>query len=226
MEYNEYKNTGEYVAASVKAIEDFLIEKLKGKKVVRMALSVGSSPVPVYEALAKSKRIPWSRVTLFLVDERYVPLNSKDSNYGMIKKVLVDTVKNMRKFYHYNTRDPIETIVDQYQKTLQQFENPLFDLVILGLGADGHTASLFPGSSALHEKNRLVLHTTSSETNTFDRMSLTFPAILNSGKIIFLIQGSGKKPTLDRWLSGEASVDEIPATAILKHPDVEVFYKN
>ncbi len=226
MKYHEFKNTGEYVEASVKAIEDFLAERLKGQKIVRVALSGGSSPVPVYEALAKSKRIPWSRVALFLVDERYVPLNSKDSNYGMIKKALADRVKNLRKFYHYNTRNPIETIVDQYQKTLEQFESPLFDLVLLGLGSDVHTASLFPGSPALHEKNRLVLHTTSPETNTFDRMSLTFPAIMNSGKIIFLIQGSEKKQVVDRLVDGGASADELPASAILEHEDVEIFYEN
>ena len=159
---------------------------------------------------------------MFLVDERYVPLNSADSNYRMINDNLAGIVKNLRRFYHYNTRDSISTIVDQYQKTLEQFESPLFDLVVLGLGADGHTASLFPNSPALDENSRLVVQTQSPDG--MDRMSLTFPAIMDSEKIIFLIRGSEKEKVFERFVGKKASVDEIPAIRILEHQDVEVFY--
>ncbi len=221
--YN-FQNTDEFVKKSAEAIETFILENLKEKKVVRVALSGGSSPIPVYQALSKSK-IPWNRVALFLVDERYVPLNSKESNYGMIKENLADHVKNLRKFYHYNTRDSIQTIVDQYQKMLQQFKSPIFDLVILGLGKDGHTASLFPNDPALHEKNRLAAHTINPDQGQ-DRMTLTFPAILDSQKIIFLIQGKNKNQIIDRWLNKEALMDELPAKKILEHSDVEIFFLN
>lgn len=222
--FHVFKKTDEYVKSAVEAIESFVLEKLEDQKVVRIALSGGSSPVLVYEALTKS-RIPWSRVCLFLVDERYVPPNSNDSNAKMIQEVIVNKVSNLRKFYQYNTRKPIATIVDQYQKTLEdQKGSPLFDLVILGLGSDGHTASLFPNIDELHEDRRLVVHTQSPDVNTQDRLSLAFPAVLGSSKIIFLIRGADKKKMVDRWLSGKESIDEIPATKILEHENVEGFY--
>lgn len=217
-----FNNLDEFIDKSVSEIEAFVTEQLKDQKIVRIALSGGKSPIPVYIKLTESKNIPWSRVTLFLVDERYVPLNSEDSNFRMINENLASNVKNLRKFYHYNTRDPITTIVDQYQKALDQFESPLFDLIILGLGADGHTASLFPNSPALHEKNRLVVHTQSADG--MDRMSLTFPAILDCKKIIFLIQGADKKDIVDKWSAQKATADELPAIRIFEHPNVEAFY--
>lgn len=224
MEYHIFPNKTDYIIKAAETIESFLMHALNEKPILRIALSGGKGPLPIYKLLSKSKRIPWSRITFFLADERYVPLNSKDSNYKMIREVLADQVKNLRRFYHYNTRDPIPTIVDQYQKMLQQFEPPLFDLVLLGVGTDGHTASLFPHESALHENTRLVMHTVSPDPNTRDRLSLTFPAILDSQKIIFLIQGADKKEILNRWLHEKNSIDDLPAQKILEHPDVEIFY--
>ena len=222
MDLYTFESLNEFVKKSVETIEVFIAEQLENQKVVRIALSGGKNPIPVYKRLAESQKIPWSRVALFLADERYVPLNSEDSNFRMINENLADKVKNLRRFYHYNTRDSISTITDQYQKTLEQFESPLFDLVILGLGADGHTASLFPNSPALNEKSRLVVHTQSADG--MDRMSLTFPAILDSKKIIFLIQGKNKKVVVGKWSEKKATADELPAIRILEHPDVEAFY--
>ncbi len=224
MKLHEFNNTSDYIKNAVDSIESFINQKLENQKIFRLALSGGSSPIPVYKALTKSS-IPWSRVCLFLVDERYVPPKSNDSNAKMIQELIVDQVSNLRRFYQYNTRKPIAIIVDQYQKTLQdQKKSPLFDLVILGLGGDGHTASLFPQIDELHENRRLVAHTKSPDVNTQDRLSLTFPAILNTSKIIFLIRGANKQLMVERWLSGNHSIDEIPATKILEHENVEIFY--
>jgi 6-phosphogluconolactonase len=219
-----FKSEPDYATEAAQAIEDYLIDLLKSQRTVKLALSGGKGPIPVYKKLVENDRIPWSRVIIFLADERYAPLNSEDSNYHLISTLIEEKVKNLRKFYSYNTKEPLETIVHWYDQTLKLQESPLFDLVILGLGADGHTASLFPGCGALHEKKRLVAHTRPLDLNGLDRMSLTFPALLDSQKIIFLIRGAAKSEVVDRWLSGEATIDEIPATGVLGHKDIEVFY--
>ncbi len=214
----------EFVHAAQNCIESFVKEQCRHKRILRVAVSGGESPIPVYEALAHSKSVPWSRIQLYLVDERMVPLNSDESNYKMIQNHLVEPAGNARKFYHYNTREPITKLMAQYQAMLELFEPPLFDLVILGLGTDGHTASLFSHSPALHESRRLVMHTVRPGAEPQDRLTLTFPAILSSEKIVFLIQGKNKAQVVDRWLTGSASVDDLPAKGILAHPNVDVFY--
>lgn len=222
-----YKTTdpSAFQSHAATSISAFLNSVLAEKSLANVALSGGKSPVPVYQALALSP-VAWSRVNLFLADERYAPLNSEESNHRMVQENLVNRVKQVKNFYHYNTRKPIKGIVSQYQALLEARERPLFDLVVLGLGEDGHTASLFPHGSALHEKNRLVMHTQKPDSvHPQDRMTLTFPAILSSRKIIFLIQGKSKSAVLDRWLNASPPpTDELPATGILAHPDVEIFY--
>lgn len=220
-----YSDVNDFAGESAEVIENFIKQELRDKKIVRVALSGGKSPVAVYRKLSENKKIPWSRVTIFMVDERYVPLNSKDSNYLMINENLAEQVSNLRRFYHYNTRDQISIIVDQYEKMLKaQDGSPLFDLVILGMGADGHTASLFPGDSTLHEKNRLVMNTQKPDQNFQERMTLTFPAILDSKKIIFLISGKDKQRKVDELINGNQTIDELPAKGVMGHDDVEVFY--
>ena len=221
---HKFTEGADYADTAAQAIENFVIERLSTQRTVKIALSGGKGPIPVYRKLVENNRIPWSRVALFLADERYAPLNSEDSNFHLVSTMIADKVKNLRKFYSYNTKEPIETIVHWYDQMLQQQDRPLFDLVVLGLGADGHTASLFPGCGALQEKRRLVAQTRPLDLNGLDRMSLTFPAILDSRKIIFLIRGAEKSEVVDQWLSGHSTVDELPATGVLGHSDIEVFY--
>jgi 6-phosphogluconolactonase len=223
-EIHIYKNSEEFAEEASQRISSFIKEELKEKGTVRVALCGGKDPVPVYRKLVDNKSFPWGRTYLFLTDERYVPLNSNDSNYGMINENVVEKVPSVRRFYHYNTRDQIVTIVDQYEKTLRAQEgSPLFDLVILNLGADGSSASLFPFDSVLHEERRLVAHTQNLDQNAQDRMTLTFPALMDSKKIIFLVQGKDKQKIINDLMNGNQSVDQLPAKKILGHEDVEIF---
>lgn len=224
LKVNKFEDQVEFNEAVVRAVENFVTERLKGRRTVTLALSGDSDLVPLYRLLSENRQIPWSRVILFLADERYAPLNSKESSFHRISEALVDRVKNLRKFYSYNTKEPLETLVHWYDQTLRLQERPLFDLVILGLGGDGSIAGLFPSDNALHEKRRLVAQTRSLNQNGFESMSLTFPAILDSQKIIVAARGQEKSKVLDRWLSEKATVDELPAVGVLGHPDVEVFY--
>jgi 6-phosphogluconolactonase len=220
---SKFKDEKAYVKAAVQAIETALTKSLEERTLVRVALSGGQSPLPVYDALAKSKNIPWSRVRLFLVDERYVPANSNDSNQKAIRLHLTDHLKSLRDFYVYNTREPKEKLVHQYEEVLKLQDSPLFDLVILGMGEDGHTASLFPSSPALLEEKRLIT-TAFAPVEPHERITLTFPAILDSRKIIVLVKGAKKERILDRALSGRASEEELPLAKILDHSDIEVYF--
>jgi 6-phosphogluconolactonase len=213
-----------FLDSMTSAIEGFIEERLSSQRTVTLALSGEASLIPMYRKLSESRRIPWSRVILFLADERYAPLNSKESSFHRISEALADRVKNLRKFYSYNTKEPIETLVHWYDQTLRLQEKPLFDLAILGLGADGSIAGLFPSDSALHEKRRLVAQTRSLDQNGFESMTLTFPALLDSRKIMVAAKGQDKSEIVDQWVSGQAKLDELPAIGLSGHSDVGVFF--
>lgn len=206
---NIYKfNIGnDFVSKATQAIEGFIREQ--GSKSLRIALSGGNSPKAVYEKLAESDEIDWGKIELYLTDER-----SDHSNEKTIKEALISRLQNLKRFYPLNHK-----IEDQ----LHKIPRPFFDLVILGLGADGHTASLFPHGPELEEVERFVTHSKSPAPLT-DRLSLTYPALLSSRKIIFLIRGANKKEIFQKWLDEETSEEEIPAKAILDHENVDIFY--
>lgn len=219
-----FKNTQQYAREAAQFIERFMVNALSKKPTIRVALSGGSSPLPVYRELAKSTEIKWHRVSLFLVDERMVPLKSNDSNYKNISLVLTDHLKNLRAFYYLNTREATGKLVHQYDELLTQQGSPLFDLVILGLGEDGHTASLFPKSEALHEEKRLVLPTVNPHHHASDRITMTFPAILNSDHIVFLVQGKSKTDVLERLIDGNEATDILPAKKVFEHPRITIYF--
>lgn len=220
---NIYKfNIGnDFVAKASHAIEAFIAEQ--GSKPLRIALSGGSSPKAVYEKLAKSEAIDWSQIELYQVDERYVPENSEDSNAKLIHESLTSKIPTLKAFHTFDTSKSIEEVLTAYEDRLRKLGKPLFDLVLLGLGEDGHTASLFPHGTELEEVEKLIVHS-KSPTPPTDRLSLTYPAIMSSQKIIFLIRGANKKGMLEKWLEGDFSEEEIPAKVILDHQDVDVYY--
>ena len=219
---NIYKfNIGnDFVAKATKAIEDFIVSQ---DGPLRIALSGGSSPRAVYEKLAKSTQIDWSRIELYEVDERYVPFKDRESNAKMIQESLVSRVKKLKAFHYFDTSKEIGKALELYEAKLKKLSSPLFDLVILGLGSDGHTASLFPFGPELEELEHLTLASMSPK-GVAQRLSLSFPAIMNTQKIIFLIRGSEKQEIVERWLSTEGSEDEIPALIPLDHEDVDIYF--
>ena len=218
-----FDNEDVYLSDMAQAIEGFIEGQLKNRRTVTLALSGAEELIPVYRKLSESRQIPWGRVVLFLADERYAPLNSKESSFSRISEALVNKVKNLRRFYSYNTKEPIETLVHWYDQTLRLQEQPLFDLVILGLGADGCVAGLYPNENALREKRQLVAQTRPLDLNALDCMTLTFPAILDSQKIIVVAKGQDKSGVVDRWINGNATLDELPVVGLRPHADVEVY---
>ena len=160
-----------------------------------VALSGGSTPKRLFDLLATRKDIDWDRIELWWGDERTVPPDHPESNFGMTKKHLIEPLGLSRV---HRMAD-----ADDYERELRAAlgEPPVFDLIWLGMGKDGHTASLFPGSPALNETQRYVVlnHVDSPLTNgKTTRITLTFPAIAAARHTRFLVAGADKADALAR----------------------------
>ena len=173
---HKYNIGTEFILEATRAIESFISSQQEDT--IRIALSGGSSPVEVYKKLAESKVIDWSKVELYLVDERFVGADDIESNQRMIKECLVDKIDDLKGFFTFDTSKNIDEAVQSYDQLIKKMNTPLFDLVILGMGADGHTASLFPHGPELDELENMALHSI-SPNGVADRLSLSFPALMN-----------------------------------------------
>ena len=186
-----------------------------------VALSGGSTPRRLYELLAepaRRDRIPWDRVHWFWGDERFVPPDDPASNFGMARNAFLSRVPAPEANIH-----PIPTTglspdesAARYARTLQAFygsdeldpDRPLFDVNFLGLGEDGHTASLIPGSETLGERTRWVVPVCGLRPET--RITLTYPALDSARHVVFLVEGARKRDAFGRVRAG----DDLPAARI------------
>ncbi|HUG88371.1 MAG TPA: 6-phosphogluconolactonase [Actinomycetota bacterium] len=170
-----------------------------------IALSGGSTPRPLYEALARQP-YPWEEVDVFFGDERCVPPDHPDSNFGMAREALLAMVAA-----HAHPMPGETCDAEAYERTLRERfgdEVPSLDLVLLGLGEDGHTASLFPGDPALDERERWVVRV---ERPDHPRLTLTLPVLGGARAAMFLVEGEAKREPLRRLLDGDPS---IPAARV------------
>ena len=189
-----------------------------------VALSGGSTPKAMFDLLAGDRykdTILWSKIHLFWGDERHVPSDDKDSNYRMTKEHLLSSIPippaNVHRVETENA--DAQQVAAGYQQHLQQYfdlsatEIPQFDLVFLGMGDDGHTASLFPGTDAVHDTENLVAAPLVEKFNTY-RITITPKVINNSDCVIFLVKGKEKADALVRVIEGEKDVDRYPAQIV------------
>jgi 6-phosphogluconolactonase len=184
-----------------------------------VSLAGGSTPESLYRLLATEpyrSRIGWPRVQVFWGDERCVPPDHAASNYGMSRRALLDSVALLPENIHrIRGEDPPHAAADAYEATLRsRCPAPVgcFDLVLLGLGRDGHTASLFPGSGAVRERSRWVCAV--SPPVPPSRITLT-PVILAAAReVVFLVTGSEKAPALNLALHGPERPVQPPAQAV------------
>ncbi len=204
-----------FIFRDIEDISGFIINQwseisrrtIESRGVFTVALSGGRTPVQVYERLAELKdTLYWSKTHVFLVDERFVPLEDAESNYNMLKRTLLSRVNIPAKNIHYISTDeasPQESARKYEMLMLSYFrikddELPRFDLILLGIGEDGHTASLFPDTPSLSKRKGLVITVSPPKTFRFERISLTLPVINNAENIIFLVTGSNKATVLRR----------------------------
>ena len=189
-----------------------------------VALAGGSTPKALYEQLSTEpykSAVDWSRVFLFFGDERCVPPVHENSNYAMAKTALLDLVpvppENV--FRMKGEIEPEKTAND-YEESLNKFfgvekgEFPRFDLIMLGMGSDGHTASLFPGKASLEETERSVIASAPGLEPFVPRLTLTFPVLNNAKDVIFLISGQDKSVSLEAILDLEEGESRFPASLV------------
>jgi 6-phosphogluconolactonase len=192
-----------------------------------VALSGGATPAGMYRALAARARaadgeLPeWDRVHVFWSDERAVPPDDAASNYGLAARLLLSAVRLPGANVHRiaGERPDLERAALAYEEEIRRFlatppgEVPSFDLVFLGLGTDGHTASLFPGSPELAEKRRLVTATAANAAGV-RRITFTLPMINRAARVAFLVSGPGKRNAMRALLDSAATGEPLPAALV------------
>ena len=186
-----------------------------------VALSGGSTPKRAYELLASEDyrdKLGWSKAHIFFGDERCVPPDDTESNYRMANEAMLSRVALPARNIHriQGVGDPVAN-ARLYEDELRTFFNdalwPRFDLVLLGMGDDGHTASLFPGTAALKEEQAWVAANWVEKFNAY-RITLTLPAINHAAHIAFLVTGESKADRLAEVLSGENLPVQLPSQLI------------
>jgi len=201
--------------------EDIAHEGIERRGYFSVGLSGGKTPIVFYQKLAEgeNKSPFWKRTHVFLVDERFVPFKDKDSNYKMLRETLLAKIPIPQENIHPITtgRVNLEDSARDYEKDLKNFfkvskgQFPNFDLILLGIGEDGHTASLFPGTRALSERRRLTAAVVADEMR-HDRITLTLPVINHGEHVIFFATGANKAPVLKKIIAGDDPL--LPASLV------------
>lgn len=210
---------------------EIAIEAIEKNGSFTIALAGGSTPKALYKLLASEKfkdRFDWFRGFFFFGDERNVSGDDPESNFRMANENLFAAFKPRINFFRWKTefQEP-EKIAENYDQKLRDFfvlndvspdeKNesglPEFDLILLGMGADGHTASLFPFTEALHETERFAVANRVEKLET-TRLTLTFPVINNARNVMFLVVGEEKAEALKQVLEGDIQPDKFPSQSV------------
>ena len=196
-----------------------LLDRVAEAPTAAVCLAGGSTPKKLYELLAMPSwraRVPWQRVHWFLGDERMVGEDDPLSNGHMAREAFLDTCAPSANVHLTDVaRGTPDDVARAYQIELEEFkqhrraDQPLFDLVLLGVGPDGHVASLFPGGAAVAEQKRWVVGVDHANVAPFvPRISLTLPCLTDAREVLFLVTGAGKRDILHRVFAGE----DLPAS--------------
>jgi 6-phosphogluconolactonase len=226
VEYRVFEQQDALSRAAAERFVQGIRSAVEARGIARIAISGGGSPKPVFSLLADPgapyrAAIPWDRLWIFWVDERCVPPERPDSNFGAARELLLDKVPLPadHAIRIEGELDPEEAAA-RYESAIRRdyrlegAEVPIFDVIHLGMGDDGHCASLFPHTAALHEINRVaVANHVPQQTQTW-RVTLTWPVINAARDVFFLIDGAGKADPLGRVLTGPYEPETLPSQLI------------
>ena len=183
-----------------------------------IALSGGSTPEPVYRRLTQppyASAIDWSRVRIYFGDERCVPPESDQSNYHMVRGAMLEAlpIPQQNVFRMRGEIDPEQAATEYGRLLKEHFGDAGLDLILLGMGDDGHTASLFPGTAALHESKHRCVANFVPKLNAW-RITLTAPFINRADAVAFLVSGQGKAARVQEVISGPRDPDRLPSQLV------------
>jgi 6-phosphogluconolactonase len=215
---------GEVAKATADLFAKSAAEAVKARGVAKIAISGGSTPKAVFALLATEpylSTVPWSQIQLFWVDERCVGPDDKDSNFGMTRAALLDKVPALPAANVHRMEGELEPELgaSRYEAEirntfkLEGAETPTFDLILLGMGDDGHTASLFPHTEGLDEMARIVIANHVPQKDTW-RLTLTWPVITQGREVAFLIEGAAKAEILHTVMQGKYDPETYPSQLI------------
>lgn len=204
----------------VKQWEVISREAIKERGQFTAALSGGRTPLVLYKKLSGEIKLPWDKTHIFMADERFVPYESGENNYHSISRILLRHVGIPGKNIHpvFTSEDSARASAKRYEGDLISFfritgkKLPRFDLMLLGIGEDGHTASLFPDTSALQESKRLAAAVSPRDESIKERITLTLPVINNAANIMFMAAGRNKANIAREVIEGKNSL--LPAALV------------
>ncbi|MBD3270327.1 hypothetical protein GF376_02275 [Candidatus Peregrinibacteria bacterium] len=203
-----YNSEQKFIKDGVGLISEYIKQDVAEKGKAYVGLSGGSTPIPFYKELSKLEE---GNVEYYVVDERKVPYDHENSNYKMIQDTLSPS-----KLSDFKTDLPVEKSLSDYASKLPQ----QFDLLILGIGEDGHFASIFPGTDL--STNQSVIY---SETERFDvkqRLSMSAKTIMAARRLIVLLKN--KAAVIEELKSGNKPIAQFPSKILLNHPCLEILY--
>lgn len=218
MNVRVYESPEELAEAAARDFATKAAQSISERGRFAVALAGGSTPTATYEALARdhAEDVDWANVHVFFGDERTVGPDHEESNYRMAREALLDHVP-AGSVHRVRGELPPDEAAEAYEEELREFfgtrDLPRFDLVMLGIGGDGHTASLFPETAALEVTDRLVVANPVLKLDT-TRITLTVPVLNAARDVFFLAAGEGKAEALKEILEGDADPRQYPAKLV------------
>ena len=228
----------EFVDRATAELEQVICDAIEEKGKCVIGLSGGSTPRPIYEELGKLVAVEWDKVTIFLVDERYVPADDERSNQQLVRETLLKNAKiPEHQVVFPDTELPLDECVEEYEGMVEgcAAKSPLdtsldtpsgllgttrgdvADIVILGLGPDGHIASIFPGDrDAILTRDKNVIHTQTDEFDVRDRITVTMPVLESAAHQFFFMNGKSKEKIFEEVMEAQEDPIKYPAHALLK----------
>lgn len=215
-----------FIQRSVDFLADAITDAIDERGQCILGLSGGKTPHGIYTALAQAMNMEWGRVHLFLIDERCVPATHPDSNQHLLDTTLLryGTIDRIEHCTFPDTSLAPDACAEDYSRKLKSLfdDKGTPDILVLGIGKDGHTASLFPPVPTSAFGEALAIHTTTDVFTVHDRVTMTVPPLHRAHKQCFFLQGEEKKHAWEQMMASEEGPDRWPAKAIMAYGETTV----